>query len=259
MMPTSAALCFLLTLAVNNGGKAPAPRTEVIVMGMIHGTHRTSEMYSISRIRELVTAVGPDQILCEIPPGHLAPALEQYRKTQEITESRVKVFPEYVDAIIPLQAETAADGGGFEMVPCAGWTRAMADARRARLKELKTERADDYAEMSAAQEGVGPCLEAEGKDEDPFFIDSAAYDACVKKGMEPYDRHFNQELGAGGWTNINQAHWDLIAKALDAQKGKGKRMLITFGAWHAYWFKEQLALRDDVRVISLQEASKPSN
>ncbi len=72
--------------------------------------------------------------------------------------------------------------------------------------------------------------------------------------MEPYDRLFNDALGPGGWTNINRAHWALIAAALDAERGRGRRVLITFGAWHAYWFKEQLALRDDVRVVSLREA-----
>jgi len=30
-------------------------------------------------------------------------------------------------------------------------------------------------------------------------------------------------------------------------------VLIAFGAWLAYWFKEQLALRDDVRLIVLKE------
>ncbi len=72
--------------------------------------------------------------------------------------------------------------------------------------------------------------------------------------MEPYDRLFNDELGPGGWTNINQAHRALIAAALDAERGRGRRVLITFGVWHAYWFKEQLALRDDLRVVSLREA-----
>lgn len=98
-------------------------------------------------------------------------------------------------AIIPLQAEGEAAGGGFELVPCAAWTKEMADARRRKLGRLAQERPDDHAEMLAAQEGVDACVAGAGSPDDPFFIDSAAYGACVKKGMEPYDRLFTDELG----------------------------------------------------------------
>ena len=83
----------------------------------------------------------------------------------------------------------------------------------------------------------------------PRGIHSDRYDAIVAEGMEPHNRLWNDDLGAGGWDNINAAHYALIARALDAHRGEGKRFVITFGAWHKYWLLEQLRERDDVVVL----------
>lgn len=61
--------------------RAGGIRNEVIVLGMIHGGHRTSASYGIDRVRKIVGAIEPDYILCEIPPGRLARALAEYRET----------------------------------------------------------------------------------------------------------------------------------------------------------------------------------
>ena len=116
----------------------------------------------------------PDEILCEVPPGRLGPALEQHRTTGVITESRVAVFPEYVDVIIPMMAEE-----GFALVPCAGWTQQMSDERQAKLKEWRVTRAEQSAEVEAAQDAADAQLEAEGIDEDPRGIHTDRYDEIV--------------------------------------------------------------------------------
>ena len=89
-------------------------------------------------------------------------------------------------------------------------------------------------------------------------IDTERYDAIVKRGLGPYDRLFNDDLGDGGWTNINAAHWALIEAALDEHRGEGKRFLVTFGAWHKYWFLERLREREDVVVLQLAEVWGPA-
>lgn len=212
-------------------------------MGMIHSGHRTSDVYGIDDIQEMVRVVNPDVILVEIPPGRLAIALDEYREAGSITEPRVRVFPEYVDAIIPLQAEL-----GFDMIPCAGWSKAMADDRRQKLKRWETERPAETAEVNHAMK-VAEQRTTAGGDDDPAWIHTDAYDDIVREGMEPYNRLFNDDLGAGGWDNINAAHYALIAEYLDAHSGEGLRVLITFGSWHKYWFLDQLRQRDDVIAI----------
>ncbi len=228
-------------------------RNEVIVLGMIHGGHRTSEVYGIEQIKDLVRRIEPDYILCEIPPGRLKPALREYRETGKITEPRVRVFPEYVDAIIPMMSELK-----FELVPCAGWTRKMADDRRAKLEQYKTTRPADHQEMRQAMDEADRQIEQAGLAEDPRKIHTPQYDAIVKRGMEPYNRLFNDDLGPGGWDNINAAHYRLIAKALNEHRHDGRRFLITFGSWHKYWFLEKLRQRPEIRLRNVSEFLAPA-
>ncbi len=236
-------LCALLLFVVVTGG-CGAPRDEIVVLGMIHGGHRTSEVYGIESLREIVRRVEADYVLCEIPPGRLAIALREYEITGEIAEPRVRVFPEYVDVVIPMGEEM-----GYVIVPCAAWTREMADARRAKLGEWEITRAEETREVDRAMEGIDERIGALGSGDDPFVIHTDAYDEMVREGMEPYQRLFGDELGAGGWDTINAAHYALIEDALDAHGGEGKRFLITFGAWHKYWIVDRLRERGGVELL----------
>ena len=111
--------------------------------------------------------------------------------------------------------------------------------------------------MTRAEAEAEEQLKQEGLDKDPLKIHTDRYDAIVKRGLEPYNRLFNDDLGPGGWDNINRAHYQLIASALDRHKGQGKRFLIMFGAWHKYWLLERLRLRDDIVLRSLAEFVEP--
>ena len=139
----------------------------------------------------------------------------------------------------------------FSIIPCAAWTKPMADDRKAKLEEWKTTRPRDYAEVEEASERSDRQLEALGLSEDPLAIHTQRYDDITKEWLEPYNRLFNDDLGAGGWDNINKAHYSLISQALDAHAGEGKRFLIMFGAGHKYWFLEKLRTRDDCVVREL--------
>jgi hypothetical protein len=223
---------------------------EVIVLGMIHGEHRDHPTYGIEVIKDIVRAIRPRYVLTEIPPDRFDKAAAQFRDTGRIIEPRVSRFPEYVDALFPLQAEKSSN---FEIVPCAAWTQAMQGDRKAKLTRWKAERPDDYAEMNRAQAEAERLQKLEDLDGDPWAMHTERYDALVEQGMEPYNRLFNDDLGAGGWNNINAAHYALIAKALDAHRGEGARFLVTFGAWHKYWLKRELRRRDDVVLRTLSD------
>lgn len=223
-------------------------KNRVILMGMIHSNHVTSETYGLDKVRDLIRKIKPDYVFCEIPPDRVEAANRQYATTGQITESRVKVFPEYVDVLYPLTKEME-----FEIVPCAGWTKPMADDRRKKLKELKTTETEKYEEMVAAQQKAEEKIGAEGGNDNPAFIHTDRYDELVKIGMGPYDRHFNEILGPGGWENINIAHYGLVSKNLDQRQGEGKTVLIMFGAWHKYWFKEKLKKRADIELLNLND------
>jgi hypothetical protein len=246
-----ALICLCLSLLQAAGCAGPtassnSPRTEVVVLGMIHGGHKTNALYGIETIQDIVRRVRPDAILCEIPPDRLDTALAQFRQTGEVLEPRVARFPEYVEAIFPLGLEL-----DYEIVPCAAWTEAMAASRSAKLSNWQTSRPEQTREVDDAQALAEQRLHAEGLADDPRSIHSERYDALVKAGMEPYARLFNDDLGPGGWENINAAHYALVAADLDARRGRGQRVLVTFGAWHKYWLREALAQRDDVLLLDV--------
>ncbi len=227
---------------------APPPagtaKNEVLVLGMIHGNFRTSERYSLTVLERLIRAVDPDYVIAEIPPNRLDAALKGFRATGRVSEPRVSVFPEYTDVLFPLSRSL-----DFTIIPAAAWNEAMNDYRNAMLARL---RADPRrkADWAAYRTGMAHLSEAvRGRADDPYFIHSKAYDQATREAFEPYDRLFNDDLGPGGWSNINAAHYALIEKALEAHRGEGKRFLITFGSSHKYWFLEHLRRRDDITLL----------
>lgn len=219
-------------------------KNRVVVLGMIHSGHRTSDVYSLDVLRDAIRKIKPDLVLTEIPPNRFIEAMSQFKADGTITESRVSRFPEYVDVLFPLTTEM-----NFTIYPCAGWTKEMAESRRANLQRWEAERVDETAEIDSAQERVEAIMASEGDPNDPMYIHTDHYDELVKEALEPYNRLFNDDLGPGGWDNINIAHYGLIHNALDRHTGEGKTILITFGSWHKYWFLEQLRLRDDIEIV----------
>ncbi len=241
--------CLLATgagLACN--GCSTASKNEVVVMGMIHSGHRTSTAYSLDRVRQIIRKVNPDVVLCEIPPDRFDRATSEFETTGRIEEPRVSRFPEYTDALFPLTREL-----DFVIVPCAAWTRPMADDRRAKMEEFKSTRPGDWKEMTEAEAWMDRELEKEKLADDPRGIHTDRYDDIVRKGLEPYNRLFNDAIGEGGWDNINAGHYALISRALDERRGQGLRVLITFGAGHKNWFLDHLRNRSDIELVSLQE------
>ncbi|WP_164118170.1 hypothetical protein, partial [Sphingorhabdus sp. Alg239-R122] len=88
-----------------------------------------------------------------------------------------------------------------------------------------------------------------GRGDDPLFIHSEVYDRLTEESFAPYQKYFEDDLGAGGWAAINTAHADNILNILDTVTGKGKRVLITYGAAHKYWIKNELEKRDDIVLL----------
>lgn len=52
-------------------------------------------------------------------------------------------------------------------------------------------------------------------------------------------------------TNINEARYALIDRTI--REHRGKRILVTFGGGHKYWFLDQLKTRSDVKLLDLRE------
>ena len=228
-------------------------KNEVIVLGTIHSGHLTQEEYNLDVLRSLVQKINPDFILAEIPPDRFPIALKQFKENDTITEPRVIRFPEYVDVIFPLSKTMH-----FEIIPTAGWTKPMADGRSKKLKEISEDpaRAVEWEELNKASEKSDSLIKASGKEFDPLWINTDEYDDLSEIELSVYNKLFNDELGAGGWDNINVAHYSNIEKSLEEHKYKGKRFLITYGSGHKGWFLRQLRKREDIRLLQLSEVVK---
>ncbi len=223
-------------------------KTQIYVMGMIHGQHLKSQLWGIEQVKKTIQEINPDVICIEMPPKRWPAVINEWRSEGTLSDSRIKVFPEYTKAVMPLSKTM-----NFTIEPCAGWTKKMALERRARIKLFSTskETAEKYQAYQAAEAGVKKQLDANPiVDDDPFVIHSKIYDARTRFELTPYDTYLNDWIGAGGWTNINQAHYDLIEKTIS--KHSGKKILITFGAGHKYWFLEKLTSRKDIQLMDIR-------
>lgn len=219
-------------------------KNQVVMLGMIHDGFRTSERYSLEVLRQTIRAIEPDFVLVEIPPNRMGAAIRGFRKTGELTEPRAGVFPEYTDVVFPLTREM-----DFDIIGVAAWSRPMNEYRRAARRRLRSDPAMAHA-WSDKEEAEDEFEEAiEGRAYDPEFIHSDEFDKITRRAFAPDIEYFNNALGPGGWKNINEAHYRLIAEALDRHKGAGKRILITFGASHKYWFLEELRKREDIILL----------
>ena len=222
----------------------PAGINIVTVMGAVHGQHRRSESYSLTVLQKAIKKFDPDIIMVELPPERFAIASANYEQFGEVRESRTDDFPELIDVVFPLRQEL-----GFEMVPVAAWTQKIADDRRAVLAQLESNpmRVKDWAKFQAAAASYNKAVR--GRSDDPVFIHNKTYDNAVKARQDIYEELFGDDLGSGGWKNINVAHYQKIAAALEEVRGQEQRILILYGAWHKYWFLEQLETRDDIQLV----------
>ena len=220
-------------------------KNKVIMLGLIHSGHVESERFGLPVVEQLIRKINPDYVLTEIPPDRLADAVKGFTETGEVTEARVRVFPEYKDVLFPLSREM-----DFKIIPTAAWSKGMADYRRAALTRIQEDESrksewDDYISTNAAaREAIGD------RGDDPRFIHSDAYDELTRQRLHVYATAFADDVGRGDWERINAAHYKLIEAALENHAGEGATMLITFGAGHKYWFLEQLRKRDDIILIN---------
>ena len=224
---------------------------EVVVMGMIHDGHETSERYSLEVVRAAIRKINPDIIITEIPPNRLDEAFRGFLEDGVVNERRVRVFPEYVSVVFPLTREM-----DFGVRGAAAWNTYMNRYRSRALDAITNDpdRADQWQANRDAKREMSKAIGNRG--DDPLFIHSDDYDAIQKAGWAPYGEFFQNDLGPGSWENINAGHYRLIAKVLQDEMFKGKRILITFGASHKYWFMEQLRERDDITLLDTREFFK---
>ncbi len=224
-------------------------KNEVLILGTIHSGHFTDSIYTTNYLDKLIRKIKPDYILAEIPPDRIEEAMSGFKRDDSISEPRVMRFAEYTDVVFPLTKEM-----DFEIIATAGWTKPMADERTAKLKAISQDstRTADWKAYLEGNRLSDSMYQSTGKVNDPYFIHTNSYDSIQDIALQPYNRLFNEELGLGGWENINIAHYWNIEKALEEHRHEGKRFLIIYGAGHKGWFLRQLRKRDDIELLQMK-------
>ena len=136
----------------------------------------------------------------------------EFEQTGFISEPSVSVFTEYTQVVFPLTREL-----DFQIIPTAGWTQQMASARSRKLNEIAQDpsRRAEWSEYQRALHESGRAVTAGGRSDDPYWIHTDAYDQAQEIGLSVYNRLFNDELGLGGWANVNNSLYANIQKALE--------------------------------------------
>ena len=240
-------LFFSCNTAVETAAKDT--KNEVLILGTIHGRHLTESVYTTAYLYKLIQKINPDYILAEIPPNLFEEAMAGFKKDDSISEPRVMRFPEYTDVVFPLTKTM-----DFEIIPTAGWTRIMATERSKKLRKISkdTSRTADWNAYREGNRLSDSVYRATGKVNDPYFIHTDTYDSIQDLALQPYNRLFNEELGLGGWKNINIAHYWNIEKALEKYRNQNIRFLIIYGAGHKGWFMRELRKRNDIHILEMK-------
>lgn len=128
----------------------------------------------------------------------------------------------------------------------------MNDDRNKKLKKIRENplQKADWDAYTEANQRSDELLK--GKENNPYFIHTDEYDRIQDIGLQVYNKLFNDELGLGGWENINIAHYWNIEKALEKYHYQGKRILVTYGAGHKGWFLRELRKRDDIKLLEMK-------
>lgn len=144
----------------------------------------------------------------------------------------------------------------FQLFPVSAWTEEMANTRERKLTAISKDpnRQEDWYLYLDAREETSRLFEKANKGLNPVWVHSNEFDTIMNIELQVFDELFNDDLGAGGWTNINNAHYSLINNKLSSFKDSGKRILIMFGAGHKGWLKNKLKPRTDIKLVDLLDA-----
>ena len=144
---------------------------------------------------------------------------------------------------------------GFQLIPVSAWTEEMANAREDKLEEIKRDknRSKDWQSYTQARQLSGELFEKYIQEFDPIKIHSEEFDQILNIELQVFSDLFNDDLGKGGWENINLAHYQLIDFELNKLKNQNKKILILFGSGHKGWLIKKLQTRTDIVLKNLLE------
>jgi len=207
-------------------------RTEVFVIGTLHGPLRHGGDYPHERIASLLREAAPDVVLVEVPPARMDTVRQAAASGGE--DEWLASFPE-----LPTVLTTAAELG-VPVVPVSGWTPELTADWKA-YWEAHPEGPEAEAYRRAAGQ-LARTLDDEG--DDPEWIHSARYRRLTRWRDEALQTFAGEELGAAAPHARRRAH---VRRIIDAIKdARGRRVAIVFDARRRWMIEEALEAEPEV-------------
>jgi hypothetical protein len=209
-------------------------KTEVFVLSTLHQFHAENKNYSFEKLSEIIEKLKPDVLAVELTPGDLASRREQ--KTKQ----------EYQKSIFPL-----ADKHRYTLVPMEPaepkFSKLVGSIRNSE-KNLREKSPDKAAAFAAYSDNLYEFLFR-------YWTSPAAVNAGQTDALFEVKHNFQNALygtdQARGWEEWNRQFLDKILEA--AAQHKGRRIVVTVGAEHAYWLRKHL--RENSTVTLLEPAA----
>ena len=226
----------LLLAACGRGGPDREP-TQVLVVGTIHGSHRSNPNYSYEHLVRILATYDPDAICVEIRP-------EDFR--------RVLYLSEMVAATI------YGAGQGTRVYPVDWWD----EERNARAERDSLMQTPEYAERQPqeaaleAADSVIRAFEATYGDWQAYsrtgsyvFFNGREYNDYIAEGYR-----ISLEVWGDGPMNLyyrtrNDRMMELIRAAI--RENPGRRVIVLTGAEHKHFFDRALAAEPGVQLLGI--------
>lgn len=225
-------------------------RTEVVILGTMHGAHLTSQRFSLQVVHDIVERVAPDVVLVEIPPDRFEASLEELDALGEaaakdsITDSWLRSFPELWAVVLPQRQRL-----GYEVVPVSGWKPRVSQDRKAYWDANPNGPASSsYRE---AQQRFVEARKRNRASENPCWVNGPEYLELAGAARRALAEAADSELGEAAVMRINEAHWRGIGAAIETHRRQ--RILLVYGARHRWYTQPRIQALEDVTLLDVRD------
>ena len=205
-------------------------KSEIFVLSTLHQYHATSKYYSFETLSRIIESLHPDILAVELTPADLASRKEQKTK-QEYQKSIFPLIDKHKYLTVALEPSEP------------DFTRLVSLIRESDkdLSERSPGKADAFSKY------VDTLYDYLFKTWDsPLSVNSKCTDALFEV-KHNYQNSIYDDRQTKGWEGWNTHFLETIRET--AQKYKGKRIVVTVGAEHAYWLRGKLRADRSVRLL----------
>jgi hypothetical protein len=227
--------CLLLA-ACGRGGRDREP-TQVLVVGTIHGSHRSNPNYSYEHLVQILATYGPDAICVEIRP-------EDFRRVPYLTEMVAATIygAEHGTRVYPIdwwdeRNNARAERDAFMQTP---------EYAAQQPKEAALEAADSVIQGFEARYGDWQTYSRTGS---YVFFNGPDYNDYIAEGYR-----ISMEVWGDGPMNLyyrtrNDRMMERIRGAI--RENRGRKVIVLTGAEHKHYFDRALAAEPGVQLVGI--------